>query len=186
MIIGSSLTLAVTALAAVCGVVGLLVFGILRASRRDAQILTLLATFGPVGERTRSDPRVLLDWYPIAALARLRFPEAFAEIDQDGIDQFPFGVTQLEAAHTRWTADWLAWERNHAAEYRQKAKAIEAELSQSTGTASHTARMRLDTLERDKLEQYQRRYEEYVRVSRALKELSGTTGETNAGLGGAD
>jgi hypothetical protein len=34
------------------------------------------------------------------------------------------------------------------------------------------ARARLDAVEREKLELYQRRYEEYVRVSKALQSLS--------------
>jgi hypothetical protein len=34
-------------------------------------------------------------------------------------------------------------------------------------------RARLDAVEREKLETYQRRYEEYVRVAKALQALSG-------------
>ena len=175
-----ALTLAVTVLAAVCGVVGLLVVTLLRARRRDAQILELLATFGPVAERARSDPHVLLAWYPIAEAARRTFPDAFAAIDQNGTDRFPFGATQLETAHARWTTDWLEWEQTHDAEYRLKSEAIEAELDRSAGTASQAARARLDTVEREKLERYQRRYEEYVRTSRALADLTGATSGTDA------
>ena len=174
-----ALTIAVTVLAAVCGGVGLLVVTLLRARRRDAQILKLLATFGPVAERARSDPRVLLAWYPTAEAARRTFPDAFAAIDQNGTNRFPFGAPQLEAAHARWTADWLEWERSHDAEYRQKTEAIEGALDRSTGAASQAARARLDTLERAKLERYQRRYEEYVQTSRALANLIGPTGGTH-------
>ena len=146
-----ALTIAVTVLAAICGGVGLLVVTLLRARRRDAQIFDLLATFGPVAERARS-----------------------------GTNRFPFGAAQLEAAHARWTTDWLEWERNHDAEYRQKSEAIEAELDRSTGVASQAARTRLETLERQKLARYQRRYEEYVQTSRALANLTGATGGANA------
>ena len=176
-----ALTAAVTLLAVVSGTVGLLVASVLRARRRDAQILGLLATFGPVAERARSDPRVLLAWYPAAAAARRTFAEACAAIDQDGTDRFPFGAIQLEAAHARWTADWLEWERDHDAEYRQKSEAAEAELGRSTGATSQAARTRLEAVEREKIEHYQRRYEEYVRVSRALATLiDGATSGSNA------
>ena len=182
-----ALTGAITFLAAVCGVAGLLVASSLRARRRDAQILRLLAVFGPVAERARSDPRVLLAWYPTAEAARRMFAEACAAIDQDGTDRFPFGTRQLEVAHARWTAEWLEWERDHDAEYRQKSEAVEAELVRSTGAASQAARVRLESVEREKLERYQRRYEEYVRVSRALANLTGdATSGTNMGpRGGA-
>ena len=178
---GPALTLAVTLLAAVCAAVGLRVVTLLRARRRDAQILGLIATFGPVAERARSDPRVLLAWYPTAEAARRTFPEAFETIDHEsGTSRFPFGAAQLEAAHARWTADWLEWERNHDAEYRQKSEAIEAELSRSADGGSKAVRGRLETLEREKLERYQRRYEEYVWTSRALGDLTGATSDTNA------
>ena len=177
---GQALTLAVTVLAAVYGVVGLFVVILLRARRRDAQILELLATFGPVAERARSDPHVLLAWYPTAEAARRTFPEAFATIDRNGTDRFPFGALQLETAHARWTTDWLEWERDHDAEYRQKSEAIEAEIEGSAGTASQAARARLDSVERDKLERYQRRYAEYVQTSRALADLTGVITGTDA------
>ena len=175
-----ALTIAVTVLAAICGGVGLLVVTLLRARRRDAQIFDLLATFGPVAERARSDPRALLAWYPTAEAARRTFPNAFAAIERNGTNRFPFGAAQLEAAHARWTTDWLEWERNHDAEYRQKSEAIEAELDRSTGVASQAARTRLETLERQKLARYQRRYEEYVQTSRALANLTSATGGANA------
>ena len=175
-----ALTIAVTVLAAICGGVGLLVVTLLRARRRDAQIFDLLATFGPVAERARSDPRVLLAWYPTAEAARRTFPDAFAAIERNGTNRFPFGAAQLEAAHARWTTDWLEWERNHDAEYRQKSEAIEAEFDRSTGVASQAARTRLETLERQKLARYQRRYEEYGQTSRALANLTGATGGANA------
>ena len=175
-----ALTIAGTVLAAICGGVGLLVVTQLQARRRDAQIFDLLATFGPVAERARSDPRVLLAWYPTAEAARRTFPDAFAAIERNGTNRFPFGAAQLEAAHARWTTDWLEWERNHDAEYRQKSEAIEAELDRSTGVASQAARTRLETLERQKLARYQRRYEEYVQTSRALANLTSATGGANA------
>jgi hypothetical protein len=86
---------------------------------------------------------------------------------------FPFGAERLQAAHARWTAEWLAWERTHDGDYKRKAAAAEQELALSSGSAAIEARARLDDLEREKLELYQRRYEEYVRVSKALQALEG-------------
>ena len=167
-------------LAAICGVVGLLVVTTLWGRRRDSQVLELLAIFAPVAERARSDPRVLLAWYPAAEAARRVFPEAFAAIDQAGPGRFPFGATQVEAAHARWTTDWLEWEGNQDAAHRQQIETIEAEHELSTDAVS---RIRLEVLEREKLGRYQRRYEEYVRISRALGELTGSTGSDRGGGG---
>lgn len=163
--------LAIAVLATIGGAIGGLIVATLRWRRRDAQVLELLAIFGPVAERARSDPRVLLAWYPAAQAARLSFPEAFAVLDRGDRDRFPFGAPAVEAAHARWTADWLAWEGDHETEYREKIEAVEAAHDPSGDAA---ARRLVDTLEREKLGRYQRRYEEYVRVSRAMGELTGS------------
>ena len=158
--------------------VGLLVGGVLvgvaRAYRRDRQIQMVLATFGPLAERAASNPQVLLAWHPVAETARRLFPAAFAAIETAAGERFPFGPVQIEAAHARWTTDWLEWERANDAEHRHRSAAIEEEIDRAGDTASSEARARLDALERERLERYQRRYEEYVRVSRALAELGGT------------
>jgi hypothetical protein len=181
VISGAALTLAVLVVAAVGGATGLLAVTTLRARRRDAQILGLLGTFGPVVERALQDPRVLLAWHPIAEEARRSFPEAFAAIDPSGTDRFPFSARQLEAAHARWSADWLAWERHHDAEYRQKIEAISNPSGQSGGAESRLSQTRLESLEREKLERYQQRYEEYVQVSRALAALTDARGGRDQG-----
>jgi len=165
-------------LAAICIVVGLLVVTTLRGRRRDAQFLELLATFGPVVERARSDPRVLLAWYPVAQAARMAFPESFAAIEQDGPGRFPFGPKEVEAAHARWTADWLEWEENQDAEHRQQVEILETENGPSTDAESRRV---LEALEREKLGRYQRRYEDYVRISRSLSELAGSTSSERGG-----
>ena len=54
----------------------------------------------------------------------------------------------------------------------RRREAVEAELAQAGDAAAPPLRARLEALEQQKLEQYQHRYEEYVRVSRALKQLS--------------
>jgi hypothetical protein len=92
---------------------------------------------------------------------------------------FPLTKAQLEAAHAQWTADWLAWEQSHDAEYKLKAAAVEQELTAATGSSvqgssaasSSMVRAKLDAVEREKLETYQRRYSEYVRVAKALQTL---------------
>ena len=137
-----------------------------RARGRALQLLTLLA---PGLAASSADPRALLTWQPLAATARTLFPHEFAELDRAAGSSFPFTRDQLQAAHARWTAEWLAWESAHDGEYKMKALAAEADLASSGGSAAQRAR--LDAIEREKLEQYQRRYEEYVRVAKALQAL---------------
>ena len=164
--------IALAAVAASIGYGALLVSRALGGRRRDAQMLEVLALFGPACERAQTDPRVLLAWYPVAAAARRAFPVAFAILEHGGEARFPFSAADLEAAHARWSTDWLDWERRQDAEHRARREAVEAELGRASDEAAAPLRARLEALEQEKLEQYQRRYEEYVRVSRALKELS--------------
>ena len=165
--------MALVAVAAATGFGAFLVASALRSRQRDTQILGLLATFGPAAERAYNDPRVLLAWYPVGGAARRAFPDAFAALEPDGEPRFPFSAADLEVAHARWTTDWLDWERRQDADHRAGREALEAELGQATDVNAPPLRARLEALEREKLEQYQRRYEEYVRVSRALAQLSG-------------
>jgi hypothetical protein len=134
-----------------------------------ARRLELLVLFAPGVAAAAQDPRALLVWQPLAATARALFPDDFAALDRAAGARFPFSREQVEAAHARWSADWLAWERTHDAEYKLKAGAAEEELRASPGSA--LLRARLDSVEREKLESYQRRYEEYTRVSKALRAL---------------
>ncbi len=163
------------ALVAVAGAIG---YGAIRIAealttrRRDAQVLDLLAILGPACERAHADPRALVAWCSVAAAARRAFPVAFAILEHGSDTRFPFSPADLEAAHARWSTEWLDWERRQDAEHRARREAIEAELERATDETASPLRARLDALEREKLEQYQRRYEEYVRVSRALKELA--------------
>ena len=79
----------------------------------------------------------------------------------------PFGPAQIEAAHARWTSDWLAWEHMHDAEYKARAAAVLAEAP----AGSAVDRARLDAIERERLQRYQQRYESYVRTSKAIQGL---------------
>jgi hypothetical protein len=125
--------------------------------------------FAPAVSAAAADPRAILVWQPLAGTARQLFPEEFAQIDAAAGGRFPFSKERLEAAHAHWTADWLAWERTHDSEYKLKAAVAEQELV--AAGPSPVLRARLDAVEREKLELYQRRYEEYVRVAKALQAL---------------
>ena len=166
------LALAVLIVAVTVAVVGALVVAARRRHRRDDQLLALVAMFGPVVERARHDPRVLLTWYPTAEGLRQAFPDVFDVLGQ-GQRGYPFSPADLEAAHAKWTADWLDWERSHDAEYREKSLVLETSLQHATDETATALNARVSALEREKLGDYQRRYEEYVKVSRGLADLSG-------------
>lgn len=142
----------------------------LRARRaHSAGAAHLLQTFAPGIAAAQADPRALLVWQPLAQTARKIFPEDFAALDRASGGAFPFTKAMIEAAHSKWTAEWLAWERSHDGEFKMKTAAVEHELAASGG--SPHIRARLDAVEREKLESYQRRYEDYIRVAKALQAL---------------
>jgi hypothetical protein len=129
----------------------------------------LLALFAPAVAAAGDDPRVVLAWQPIAVTARSLYPQEFAALDRACGSTFPFSSDQIERAHARWTADWLTWERRHDAEFKLKAAIVEHELGDDVH--SPFARARLDAVERDKLDLYQQRYEEYTRIAKGLQAL---------------
>ena len=139
------------------------------AAQREPQTAALLALFAPGIDAVRRDPRALLTWQPLAVAARRLYPSEFAALDAASGGTFPFTADQIQAAHARWSADWLAWERAHDGEY--KLKAAEAQEALGERAPSTYGRMRLDAVEREKLGRYQERYEEYTRVSKALQAL---------------
>ncbi len=132
------------------------------------RVLMLLQLFAPAIASACGDPRLLIAWQPIANGARQLYPAEFARLDAAFAGTFPFTAAQIDAAHARWTAEWLAWERAHDAQY--KMKAIEIEHQQADPAV---VRARLDSNEREKLELYQRKYEEYIRVARTLQAMAG-------------
>ena len=135
--------------------------------QRDHE-LALVALFAPAMAAAQADPRVLLTWQPLAKTLRSRLPDEFAALDAASGSTFPFSKDMLSAAHSRWTTEWLAWEKAHDATYKMKALMAQQEVK---GDTSEAARAKLDAVEREKLELYQRRYEEYVRVGKALQAL---------------
>jgi len=145
----------------------------IRAARDDAargRLLAILQTLTPGIAAAQADPRALLVWQPLARVVRQGFPTEAAALDRAAGATFPFTPDQIQAAHARWTAEWLAWERLHDAEFKQKAAELEQEVTASGGSAA--ARARLDAVEREKLDLYQRHYQEYVQVAKALQALT--------------
>jgi hypothetical protein len=140
-----------------------------RSAAARGRSLQLLELFTAGIAAAEADPRALLVWQPMARAARDLFPEETAAIDRAAGSTFPFSRERLQAAHAAWTADWLAWEGTHDAEY--KLKAVAAEHDAATAAGSPLGRARVDAIEREKLEKYQRRYEEYIRVAKALQAL---------------
>jgi hypothetical protein len=152
----------------------------LRTSREErvrGRALPIVRLFAPAIEAVQDDPRVLLVWQPLARTVRQLYPAESAALDHATGGPFPFGREMMAAAHARWTADWLSWERTHDTDYKLKVAVVEDEAKASGGEA--VARARLDAIEREKLALYQRRYEEYVRVAKALQAMVTTpTGST--------
>jgi len=143
----------------------------LREEAARGRALAILQMCAPGLEAVRRDPRALLVWQRLARTTRQLFPSDCEALDKAAGGTFPFSVDQIQGAHAQWTADWLAWERNHDATYKQRAAELEQEIVASGGSAA--ARGRLDAVEREKLDLYQRRYQEYVQVAKALQGLIG-------------
>ncbi len=140
-------------------------------SSRTKTICHLQAMFAPALQAVERDPQQLLTWYPLAQASRRLFPEASAALDAAVGRTFPFTQTQVEDAHARWTAGWLAWERSHDGEYALKASALQEELTRAGDVTTPLGRARVGALEREKLERYQERYQEYIRAAKALQAL---------------
>lgn len=166
--------LAVIALVVAGGVA--LLLQAMRRRDRDATALTLIGIFGPGVEQVQREPRSLPAWAGVAGTARTLFPEAFARLDAAGEGPFPFPPALIESAHARWTTVWLAWEREHDLTYKRLASEVEAALSQTAGEQARLLEARLREIEQEKLQRYQARYEEYVRVGKAIGKLEQSSG----------
>ena len=169
-----TILLAAVLVSIVAGIVGQRIAGELQSARRDAargRQLALIQMFSAGQSAAYADLRALLVWQPVAKAARALFREEFADIDRASGATFPFTHEQIQAAHSQWTADWLAWERSHDFDYKLKAAVAEQELVASGGSA--LGRAKLDAVEREKLDLYQRRYQEYVRTAKAIQALIG-------------
>lgn len=147
------------------------VSGAVADARREAAVRDLLALFAPARRAVQQDPRGYLAWYPVVRSARKLFPGAFAALDGASEGAFPFSARQVADAHAQWTAEWLAWERTHDGEYALRAQTLEQELAAAGESATPVGRARMAALEREKLDRYQQRYQEYIRTARALQAL---------------
>jgi hypothetical protein len=145
----------------------------LRAAREEAaraRTLAIVQALAPGIAAAQADPRALLVWEPIARTVRQSFPAECAALDTAAGGAFPFTADQIQHAHARWTTEWLAWERQHDAEYKRRTTELEEQVEAAGGSAA--SRARLDAVEREKLDVYQRRYQEYVQVAKALQALA--------------
>ena len=143
----------------------------MRRRRREHILASVLATFGPAVAKVQVEPRVLVTWASVATTARALFPEAFKELDAASGARFPFPAAVIEEAHARWTTQWLAWERGHDLECKRQTSRVEAELARASAEDTPSLHSQLAAIEQEKLQRYQERYEEYVRVGRAMGEL---------------
>lgn len=146
----------------------------LRAARDQAahgRTLAILQALTPGIAAAQADPRALLVWQPVARTVRRAFPQECAALDAAAGGSFPFTADQIQGAHARWTTEWLAWERQHDAEYKRRTSELEEQVLAAGGSVA--SRARLDAVEREKLDVYQRRYQEYVQVAKALQALIG-------------
>jgi hypothetical protein len=140
-----------------------------REETARGRTMLLLQIFAPALAAAQADPRALLVWQPLAASARQLFPAEFASLDRASGTTFPFTNDQVQAAHATWTADWLAWEQRHDADFKLKVAQVEHELT-ALGP-SPLGRAKLEAVEREKLELYQTHYRDYVRTAKALQAL---------------
>ncbi len=139
-----------------------------RRQHREHLAALLLTALAPAA--ARGEPRDLLALRSVADTVHRMFPDAVGAIEQQTGEGFPFAQDVIDDAHARWTAEWLAWEHRHDAEFKQRASVLEAELLDA-GNETPAGRARLASLEDEKLQAYQRRYEEYVRIGNGLTAL---------------
>ena len=140
------------------------------SSARNHQLM-LMTVFAPAIAAAAQDPSVIATWQPLVRTARALFPEECATIERASGAAFPFSSELTREAHARWTTEWLVWERSHDAEFKRRAAAAYPDPSAPMTAATRAA---LDAIENEKLELYQRRYAEYVKVAKALQTIVGS------------
>ena len=153
------------------GAIGALLIREARQRRRNAVLLGLLSSFGPAVAAGNADPEILVGWAEVAKTARRLFPDTFHQLDVAANGHFPFSGQVVEASHARWTAKWLAWERQHDLEYKRRTNEAEAAVEQAGDDRRDVLRTQLAAINQEKLQTYQDRYEHYVRVGKALASL---------------
>ena len=142
-----------------------------RQRRREELLLRLAVTFAPAIANARKNPSAFVAWSGIASRVRKLFPEEFRQLDSAGNGRFPFSRDLIDAVHAQWTTEWLTWERQHDLEYKQRTQSLELESEGLDGRSSEIIRSRIEVIEQEKLQRYQERYEEYVRIGKAIADL---------------
>jgi hypothetical protein len=140
----------------------------LRAEFLKHRQMQLLALLSPARGRAQDDPAALLEWRRLSDVARVIVPEEAAALDRAAGERYPFTAADVQDAHARWSAAWLAWERANDSEFKARSAALHAD---ATRGGDGVPRAKLEALEQEKLDVYQRKYAEYVRVSKALQAL---------------
>lgn len=146
----------------------------IRKHQRQEILMQLFRMFSVPITQAQADPKVLARWSELSVQMRGLFPDIFRKVEASSGVPFPFSFELIESAHAKWTSDWLAWERKHDLEYKERIRAVESELnkvSESISDETSALRSRLNAIELEKLGRYQERYEEYVRVGKTIAEL---------------
>lgn len=163
-----------TLIAILCALLALIVLVFLlrfdQQRQHEERLTAFLVTAIPPLIPT-NDPRAILGWANSFDTIRRLFPVVIKRIEQVSGRSFPISDDFIEAAHARCTAEWLAWERKHNAEYQEKTALLDADIGATDRMADPEIRARSARLEDEKLQSYQQRYEEYVSIGKALAEL---------------
>ena len=141
--------------------------------QHEDQLTAQLITAIPPNLAT-SDPRVILGWAHSFKIIRHLFPKEIQRVEDISGQSFPVSNAIVEQVHARWTAEWLAWELKHDADYREKAALLQSDVTVTDQETASKLRARSSRLEDEKLQSYQQRYEEYVSVGKALTDLQKT------------
>jgi hypothetical protein len=158
---------------------GVIAWAVIRASRvttvasvdadaAKSRQLALLSAFAPAVAAAAHDPKVIATWQPVVKTAKALFPAEFAALEKASGATFPFSGDLVRQAHATWTTEWLVWERSHDAEFKRRAAAAHVDPNAPMTAATRAV---LDAIENEKLELYQRRYAEYVKIAKALQAI---------------
>lgn len=142
--------------------------------RQHRERLTAMFVTGLAPIVARSDARELIAWSGAIGMARKMYPNIMQELDLASGEKFPFTTEVIEDAHSQWTADWLTWERHHDIEFKERTRKLLAQSDSASDSMSQADRVQLGSIEDEKLQSYQQKYEEYIRIGNALSALKET------------
>ena len=142
-----------------------------RHAREERLLLDILQLFKAARVEGKKDPQSLVGWAELSLICRRLFPNAFERLDRAAGGQFPFSDEFVEEAHGRWTSEWLSWEQRHDREYKEKAMVVENQLKSAADQERDLLVSRLDSVNSEKLQTYQSRYELYVKMGKSIARL---------------